>query len=132
MKIVVYEDHWSDVRRRYKPFIGGHDFEIYVHLNTDERFNRALEYLTENGFPSEIIHFGIPQETPEADLYFCDGLNGYALKVLPKLPKDKSFLLSGDDCLVARVRAEDFGIVDSQEKLDSLINLTNQKASIGT
>ena len=128
MKIAVYEDLWNDVRLRYKRFLGEHDVQIYLHLINEKIFTRGREYLIENGFPSETLHFGLPQEIPEADLHFCDGLNGHCFNILPKLPKGKSFLTSGDEEIREIARSKGFNVLTTLRELEGIVASANSRA----
>lgn len=120
MRIAIYEDYWRDVRVRYSQFLGKHDLQVYLHLNKEETFNRGRDYLVEKGFSKDNIHFGIPDEIPEADLHLCDGLDRHCFQILPRLPKGKSFLLSGDEEIRKTAQLERYPIINSLEELEKL------------
>jgi len=93
-KIAVYEDSHIDAELRYGSLLDDHEFHIYFTDLPGVTFEEIKPTLTEIGFHPERIYFGLPDEPMKADAHFVDGLRGDCMKILPKLPKDKAYMVS--------------------------------------
>jgi hypothetical protein len=91
-KIMIYEDDPRDLVSRYSSLNENHD----VHVRLTSIYNE--DEIREAGFDfskiEKIIIDDLPEEMPEADVYFTDGLVGNCFKILEKLPKERSYLLT--------------------------------------
>jgi hypothetical protein len=137
-KIVIFEDDSGDFNRRYGAATRGHDVTAYAtgYFEMEEIEHREdIKSMLEEGIinkdefdemseDSKKIYLGIPQEIPDADFYFTDGLNGDCFSILEKLPKDRSYLVSGDSGL--REEAISLGYQTAHEfDIESIVNADN-------
>jgi hypothetical protein len=141
--IVVYEDNVNDLASRYGEFDRSHSMHI-IYLgdlsesSLEERFSQELDYwLRKNpdeDFGSEFEGDGItrmigryrmkpnqflltiPETQPEGSVYFVDGLYDVCFSILPRLPKEKTYLVSGNPFIrknVAEMGFEVIGDIDN-------------------
>lgn len=115
---MVYEDDPISLVERYSHLNENH--EVYVHFAG--LFARYLNkkglrnLLKESGFDlkkvkssfDEVDWFNSP---PEADIYFTDGLGGECFDILERLPKERSFLYSGNVVLQKTAKKRGYELV---------------------
>lgn len=119
-KVIVYEDSVDDFIDRYQSLTGAHD----VHLRAEgmlrglfgEEHMRdfQLDKLVNAGFSRENVGLGDVDNIEDADVYFVDGLMGNCFAYLNVLPKDRTFLNSGDPFIVGDARAKGFNILERE------------------
>jgi len=125
-KIVIFEDNRSDFNFRYGELIGQHEVIVYalgIFSVEHERYMQNARTAFEQGKytrkqyddllnAKKHIHLGIPKEIPEADFYFTDGLDGECFSLLNRLPRDRSYLLSGDPNIREAAISSNFNTIE--------------------
>ena len=90
-KVVVFEDGNIDACDRYGSLLENHDVHLFYLVSPF----RTLILREIGGFKESQIYPEVPEKIMEADFYFTDGLNGKCFDILPRLPRDKTFVVSG-------------------------------------
>lgn len=112
-KIIIYEDDQEDLIARYGRLNENH--EVHVRAPNEHGWDfkewpgEDYMHLVKAGFREENFRFNYGDPGSEnADVYFVDGLDGDWYKIIQQLPRDKTFLYSGD--LGIRLRAKEMGV----------------------
>ena len=97
MKIVIYEDSFGAILIRYEALLACHDVEVIFieHFNILER--KEQKGLEQKGFKLQKAAKLSEAPTPDADIYFVDGLSGNFHFILARLPRDKTYLVTGSE-----------------------------------
>ncbi|MBT7902692.1 hypothetical protein HN587_02440 [Candidatus Woesearchaeota archaeon] len=101
-KVVVFEDGSLDVCDRYSQLVPKHEVHIYMLASFFEGAKFGM--VEKGGFDPEQIYPKIPDEIMPADVYFLDGLAGKCLEIFPRLPHDRSFLVSSNPAIQEEVK----------------------------
>jgi len=116
-KIVIFEDSHMDIYYRYAKLIRGskeHEFHLYALFH-----ERNFDDMKSLGFKS--ITDGIHEDIIEADFYFIDGLEGDCFYLLRRLPRKKTFLISGDPYLCKDAKSEGYNVPHSSD-IENIVN----------
>jgi hypothetical protein len=104
---------------RYAEFTRGHSITFHHILPVDTAiFDR--DFYKNRGFKPEDFKLGIPEEFPEADLYFIEDIGKDTIKTLSRLPLEKTVLVANKRDLLSKAhqlgyqktRTFGFGIQD--------------------
>ena len=108
-KIIVFEDHFQDVINIYGGLIFNYTIKVYYFMpkSLSERascaaYDAALEYMTDANFSyNKISRWDASTNIEEADIYFCDSLDGRVYKILeiPNINKDRFFVVTNNKAL---------------------------------
>jgi hypothetical protein len=115
VKIIVFEDDEIDTNLRYRSLLEDHQVNVRIVDFRGDHFRNEMfrEYLVKKGFDGSLIHkFSSTSTEESADIYFVDGLVGNCFRILPKLPKEKTYLNSGDASIVDSARCEGYKILE--------------------
>jgi hypothetical protein len=106
-KIMIYEDSRNSLIERYASLNSEHDVNVRIKGNLlwenleleKEKYGKIID-LSEAGFDhNKILPLTPKFQEEDADIYFVDGLDGDCFNLLERLPKDKTFLNTGDGYL---------------------------------
>jgi|WetSurMetagenome_2_1015567.scaffolds.fasta_scaffold985311_2 hypothetical protein len=117
-KVMIYEDEFRALFNRYSDLVDNHDVSVCM-VGRDVRLLGAYsKSLQESGFDNSKVKGIIDiksepkpnwvQNPPKADIYFMDGLNGDCFHILKFLPKDKTYLFTGDSDVIERAKKEGY------------------------
>jgi hypothetical protein len=127
-RVVIYDDDPTDVNIRYSELIPEHDLSIFLldnaALKKDDHeriFQMGMEDLPEAGFRRDQIHRGLPDNHPEADVYFVDGLYGKCFDILSQLPRERSYIVTGSIDVVKQAQREKLNIVWNNGDISDIV-----------
>ncbi len=143
-KIMIYEDSDRDLIYRYSKLNKNHNVSVcIVGPIADfmkEKYSSIPKKLEKKGFNlSQITGTRYANrignsvweseyvEIPEADVYFLDGLGGDCLDLLERLPKDKSYLYTGDEEIELEAKRKGYQLVRTKKDLEEIIQKTLSK-----
>jgi hypothetical protein len=117
-KVVVIEDDYDDLTRRYGSIARSHDVHV-VFLGILLKYH--ANELQRSGFDKIYgKRFGEWEDSlNDADVYFCDGLNGGYAWYLERVGKDRGYLVSGNLWNMKEARANGFQIPN--QDLESIV-----------
>lgn len=102
-RVVIIEDEAWDVINRYRPLLAQrHEILLFLLHQKKDSLDASLRVLTREGFPYPLLKFDV-QHIPPADLYLSDGLRGTCFTLLPHLPRERTYVHSGDIRLLQMV-----------------------------
>ncbi len=137
-KVMIYEDEIESLVNRYSSLTKNHDVSVLMVGNIVRFLDDDLEELGEKGFNTSKIkgvffanRIGNPNwgeeyvEIPDADVYFTDGLSGDCFYILKNLPKEKSYLITGDEVIEEKAKEEGYQLASGD--LEEIIQNTLTK-----
>jgi len=126
-KILIYEDSAQDICSRYGALLREHDVSIRYMKKGARRYQFNFTtfeepILDEAGFKDVRLidsRSRIPEE--EADVFFCDGLEGRFQNVLDKLPRSRAFLHSSNPEYMMEAEQQGFSTYEGRIPVTELV-----------
>lgn len=122
-KVIIYEDNAYDLVGKYFG-LSKEKYDIHVRFGFMNHPGNVgvLELLASKGF-NNVKDLDFDSAFEEADVYFVDGLKGYCFEVLRQLPRERSFLFSGDSDLVNEAKKQGYQTIEHtlERTLDKLL-----------
>jgi len=114
-KVVIFEDSIGLAIERYKRLVKDHDVHVFMLIDRKD-FDADLSLLIWNGFKETQVYPGIlDEEIMDADVYFVDGLEGKCFDLLPRLPKEKTYLVTMNENYEERAVSEGYNVALERE-----------------
>jgi len=128
-KIIVYEDNEQDLITRYSCLTERPDrYDVHIRHPLKPIMPTSAQAgewnpkkFSKHGFNPDNFQEGYwLREGETADVYFLDGLGGYCFTLLEEgLPRDRTFIYSGDDNIIDQARREGYNVVD--DSVDKIV-----------
>ncbi len=121
-KIVIYEDSENDLISRYAGLTKNHD--VYVRHErrgnfgpSSLRWDYGDKRFKINGFNTDNFQNGYGDPSQEsADVYFLDGLRGFCLEIIEKLPKERAFINTDSSSIIQEAKQRGYNVVEGSVK----------------
>ena len=123
-RVMIYEDSKEDLIERYEDLPRLHDVSVRSLDNRDWSVDEAP--FRKAGFDlSKIRDYDPTEEIVGADIYFVDGLNGICFNILPRLPRERTFLNTGHHSIRESAKKQGYQILETtpEEAIQRVLKL---------